>query len=95
MLRKCERYSIATEEWSAIAPMQNARYQAATINWRGFVVAIGGSERWSVLDTVEAYDPKTDTWRFLAKLKTPRRGCAVAVVRGKSPKENSDSPGWY
>jgi influenza virus NS1A-binding protein len=34
------------------------------------------------LDTVEAYDPNANAWRFLDKLKIPRRGCAVAVIRG-------------
>ncbi|VDP27380.1 unnamed protein product [Heligmosomoides polygyrus] len=33
------------------------------------------------MDSVEAYDPKTNSWRMLAKMRTARRGCAVAVIR--------------
>src|SRR5690606_11685063 len=49
--------------------------------WRGLVVAVGGSDKWNILDSVEAFDPKTDSWRNLPKMRSGRRGCAVAVVR--------------
>ncbi|KIH49706.1 kelch repeat protein, partial [Ancylostoma duodenale] len=67
--------------WEPIAPMELARYQAGVIAWRGLVVACGGCDRWNCMDSVEAYDPKTNTWRMLSKMRTARRGCAVAVIR--------------
>uniref|UniRef100_A0A915CUC5 Uncharacterized protein n=1 Tax=Ditylenchus dipsaci TaxID=166011 RepID=A0A915CUC5_9BILA len=57
------------------------RYDPQKDDWRGLVVCCGGTDRWSCLDTVEAYEPRTDSWRVLAKLNTPRRGCAVSVIR--------------
>lgn len=30
---------------------------------------------------MEAYDPQTNTWKFLSKLGTPRRGCALASCK--------------
>ena len=61
--------------------MEFPRYQAGVISWKGLVIAAAGCDRWACMDTVEAYDPKTNSWRQLAKLRQPRRGCAVAVVR--------------
>lgn len=59
------------------------RYQAGCTNWHDMLVAAGGCDRWSCTDSVELYDPRLNTWRQIATLKTPRRGCSVAVVNGE------------
>lgn len=83
-LRDCERLNPETREWEVIAPLQVSRSQAACTTWKGQVVVVGGCNRQGCLDSVEAYDPLTNTWKTLAKLGTPRRGCAVACSRSKS-----------
>ncbi|CAO4386171.1 unnamed protein product [Caenorhabditis nigoni] len=86
VLKDCERFDINTlgsEEaaWEPMTSMEQARYQAGVCTWRGLIIAAGGCDLWNCMDTVEAYDPKTNAWRQLPKLRQARRGCAVAVVR--------------
>lgn len=86
VLKDCERFNTNTigseeAEWEPIASMEQARYQAGVCTWRGLIVAAGGCDRWTCMDSVEAFDPKTNAWRQLPKLRQARRGCAIAVVR--------------
>lgn len=86
VLKDCERLDttkLGTEEaeWEPMASMEHPRYQAGVCTWKGLVVAAGGCDRWTCMDSVEAFDPKTNAWRQLPKLRQARRGGAVAVVR--------------
>jgi len=55
----------------------------------GKLYALGGyrdptdDRGWTNLDTVEVYDPATDTWAAMAPMLTARMGLAAAVVDGK------------
>ncbi|KAF1748505.1 hypothetical protein GCK72_024972 [Caenorhabditis remanei] len=86
VLKDCERFDTSTlgaedAAWEPIASMDQARYQAGVCTWRGLIIAAGGCDRWTCMDSVEAFDPKTNAWRQLPKLRQARRGCAIAVVR--------------
>ena len=59
------------------------RFQAAVIAFEGRVWAVGGCESWSPLNSVEIYDPSTDTWCMGPSLTGPRRGCGIAVRKGQ------------
>lgn len=59
------------------------RYQAGVGAMNGYVYAVGGCDSWNCLNSVERYDPTTDTWCSVAALITARRGCGVAVYNGK------------
>lgn len=85
-LRDCERLNLETGQWEPIAPLQSSRSQAACTTWRNQVVVVGGCSRVGCLDTVEAYDPQTNSWKALAKLSTPRRGSAVVCSKSKISK---------
>uniref|UniRef100_A0A915Q2E5 BTB domain-containing protein n=1 Tax=Setaria digitata TaxID=48799 RepID=A0A915Q2E5_9BILA len=81
VLGECERYNSELDEWTSIAPLRTARFQAGCTSWHGLVVVCGGCNGWKCLESVDAYDPKTGKWQKLAPLKTARRGSAVAVVK--------------
>ena len=58
----------------------------------GFLYAVGGEcegsrsyEPTQYLETVECYDPKTNTWNEQAKMSQPRSFAAVAVLSGELP----------
>ena len=58
----------------------------------GFLFAVGGEcegcrsyEPTQYLETVECYDPKTNTWSEKAKMSQPRSFAAVAVLNGELP----------
>lgn len=69
--------------WSAKASMPGPRFGHGAATVGSTVYAIGGVSGVSVLDTVESYDPSTNTWRGnLAPMPTPRSGHGVVAVNG-------------
>lgn len=72
--------------WTARAPMPTPRVGLAAGVIDGILYAVGGANPdttpSSHLGTLEAYDPKTDTWTAKAPMPTPRSFLAVGVVDG-------------
>jgi influenza virus NS1A-binding protein len=61
----------------------SGRYQAGVCAYRGEIWVIGGCESWGVLNTVEIYNLKTETWRPGPPISVARRGCGVTEFMGK------------
>lgn len=59
------------------------RYQAGVCAYNGLVYAVGGCNSWNCLNTVEVYDPLTDTWTYAKPLVTARRGCGLIEYNGE------------
>jgi N-acetylneuraminic acid mutarotase len=66
--------------WVSLAPLQVARQELAVAAANGKVYAIGGISGLSVTATVEAYDPTTNRWSFVASLPETLHHSAAAVV---------------
>jgi len=62
--------------WTNEAPMPNVRYLPRKVVVDGIVYFIGGRDAYGNIDSVEAYDPTTDTW-------TTKTAMPVAI--GASP----------
>jgi len=82
-----EAYDIATDTWSARAPMPTARSGTAIGVVDGRIHVLGG-EGWieefgGVFRANEAYDPASNTWTKAARMPTPRHGFAAAVIGGR------------
>jgi N-acetylneuraminic acid mutarotase len=82
-----EAYDIATDRWSARAPMPTARSGIGVEVVAGKVHVMGG-EGWiedfgGVFRTHEVYDPKTDTWERHLRMPTPRHGFATGVLNNR------------
>ncbi len=74
----------AAEPWSARAPLMEPRQEVAVAALEGAIYVIGGFRAdVSVADTVEVYDPDTDSWSFAASLPTGLHHAAAAAVGGK------------
>jgi N-acetylneuraminic acid mutarotase len=87
-LRTVEAYDPRTDTWATKAPMPTARTGAAAGVVNGILYVVGGGMvdeqlQWHILPTVEAYDPKTDTWTTKAPLPVAAGGLAVSVVNGR------------
>jgi N-acetylneuraminic acid mutarotase len=70
--------------WTVMAPMPTARtnHMVATVN--GKIYTIGGyNPVGGYFNTVEEYDPATNTWTAKAPMPTKRSDAAAAVVNGK------------
>lgn len=69
--------------WTTKAPMPTARYNLASGVVNGILYAVGGGRsNASIVATVEAYDPVTNTWTTKAAMPTPRNMLGVGVVNG-------------
>ncbi len=81
-----EAYDPITDTWTTKAPIPTPRVQAAAAVVNGTLYVVGGQfqDAFGVtfLDTVEAYDPRTNTWTTRAPMPTPRSGLALGAVNG-------------
>ena len=90
-LATVEMYDPVTDTWTQKTDMPTARSTSTSV-MDGKIYAIGGSalsrelvlkrKPWR-LDTVEVYDPATDTWAKGRSMNHARDGAAVSVVDGK------------
>ena len=83
-----QAYDPATDKWSTKSSLNTPRLQVGlgvdSVNH--LLYAVGGATAapdYNALDTVEVYDPATDSWTPKQHLNTPRGAPAVAAVNGK------------
>jgi hypothetical protein len=68
------------------APMNQGRRQHGSVFLGGYLYVIGGvwsSSEETVLDSIERYNPATDTWEDLPSLSSPRRCPGVCIYDNK------------
>jgi N-acetylneuraminic acid mutarotase len=70
-------------KWANIASMPTARSGLGLVSVFDKIYAIGGSNDKSVLNTVEEYNPQTNTWIAKEPMPTARNGFAIAVYQNK------------
>lgn len=85
---RVEEYDSATDTWRERADMPTPRWGLSTSVVNGKIYAIGGTDVWigtttQGLQTVEEYDPVTDTWRKRADMPTARFWFTTSAVNGK------------
>ena len=90
-------YDPAIDSWKALAPMPSKRGSAVAATVNGKIYVIGGAaphpgssetalypaRPHRSVDTVEEYDPKTNTWSQRSSMPTARNHAAVGVVNNK------------
>jgi N-acetylneuraminic acid mutarotase len=78
-----EAYDPATNQWTEEAPMPTARLSLGVVAVPdGRIFAIGGESGippWPVFDTVEVYQPSTNTWSTEASLPESRSGFGATL----------------
>ncbi|HLA80106.1 MAG TPA: kelch repeat-containing protein [Thermoleophilia bacterium] len=83
-----EAYNPVTDTWTTKAPMPTPRLALALAVVNRAIYALGGlfdapPTTRLFLQTVEAYDPLTDTWTTKAQMPTPRFGLAAGIINEK------------
>ncbi|KAG9282467.1 hypothetical protein AMEX_G1133 [Astyanax mexicanus] len=78
-----EGQPVEEEPERLLAPMHYARSGLGTAALNGRLIAAGGYNREECLRTVECYDLKTDSWSFIAPMRTPRARFQMAVLMGQ------------
>jgi N-acetylneuraminic acid mutarotase len=69
--------------WSTMSPLPTARSGLGVVSVLGKIYAIGGSNDKTVLNTVEEYNPATNSWITKSSMPTARNGFAIAVYHSK------------
>jgi N-acetylneuraminic acid mutarotase len=71
-----ERYDIASNTWTAVAPLPTERSDVGAIAHGGKIYVFGGCKftAATVTGEVDIYDPTTNTWTEGAPMPTPRAG---------------------
>jgi N-acetylneuraminic acid mutarotase len=82
-------YSIADDSWSLAAPLGAPRegHMSAATTGRLFVFGgsrvTGAADDAATLDSVEVYDPSSDSWAAAAPMLSARRGGTATLARGR------------
>jgi N-acetylneuraminic acid mutarotase len=79
-----EIYDPVTDKWDTTKtdmPTKRAQASASVVN--DTIYVIGGANDTGPLKTVEAYDPKTNTWTKKMNMHTERYALSTCVVEGK------------
>ncbi len=97
VLSTVDVYDIATDTWTAVAPLNVARSDLVAVAHGGKIYAIGGWNGTSQVATMEVYDPTTNTWTVVAPMPTPRsnlvadvKGNTIYAIGGYSPLLNTN-----
>ena len=79
-----ESFDAATNQWTAVTPMNTRRYRHGVVSAQGKLFAVGGFNfQDGRLSSVECFDPATRVWSNIAGLSTARSYLAVAVLGDK------------
>jgi N-acetylneuraminic acid mutarotase len=85
-LTSVEAFDPVSNTWTMRAPMPTAHGYLAAGVANGILYAVGGqfdpAGTSVILNSVEAYDPLSDTWTTKTPMPTARRGVAIGVVGG-------------
>jgi N-acetylneuraminic acid mutarotase len=99
-------YDPATDKWTAGAPLPAPRSEGGVAPYRGLILYFGGDcndpQAPAAFDDLQAFDPKTDSWKALANAPiglhgpgTAAVGDAVYFIGGNSRCRNSPSNAVY
>jgi N-acetylneuraminic acid mutarotase len=81
-----EAYDPTSDTWASKASLPTSRFGLDVGVVNGVLYAVGGEASTttgtSMVNTVEAYDPATNTWTTKAPMPTPRRILGIGVLNG-------------
>ena len=83
-----ESFDAATNQWTAVAPMNTPRYNHGVVSAQGKLFAVGGygpndQGEDEYLKSVECFDPSTGVWTNINPMNEARQSLGVAVVGDK------------
>merc|ERR1712126_598080 len=83
-LQTGEVYDFQTNQWSSRANMRQETLRGGAVTVRGKVIIIGGQRSYNHVNSVDAYDPDTDTWTYnMPSMSAVRLNPGVAVLNDK------------
>jgi len=83
-LQTGEVYDFQTNQWSSLGNMLQETLRGGAVTVRGKVYIIGGQREYDRVNSVDAYDPDTDTWTYnMPSMSAVRLYPGVAVLNDK------------
>ncbi|KAF0764307.1 kelch-like protein 20 isoform X1, partial [Aphis craccivora] len=79
-LKSVEAYTPSSGVWTTIADMHFCRSQFGVVVSNGLLHVIGGHNNGGYLNSIEIYNPKTNTWSLKTLSKDVGRICSGVVV---------------
>ena len=79
-----ERYEVQTDQWMEVRSLTSIRMTHALIAFNNTLLAIGGSDGTTSLNSVEEYDPETNTWTMKMSMSTRRSHVASSVMLARA-----------
>lgn len=67
-LQRCDVYDPKTDQWKRIGDLNQGRYQVSCAVLDGKIYCAGGCN-YCCLNSVERYDPETDTWNLIEPMQ--------------------------
>ncbi|XP_076065534.1 kelch-like protein 24 isoform X2 [Oratosquilla oratoria] len=77
------RYDPVLDEWHDLAPMESPRSELGLATLDGHIYAVGGWSGTCRLNTVEKYDPRSNSWSSVADMNLAITSPAVVACQGK------------
>jgi N-acetylneuraminic acid mutarotase len=79
-----ELFNTKSSTWIQGIPLGTPRDNAVALTILGKIYVFGGRNRFitDALNTVEVFDPLTNTWNIVSQMITPRRTFIAALVGG-------------
>ena len=78
---KVESYHTNNDNWTVEKSLLKGRKQASCWVFEDYLFVGGGKDvNGTILDSIECYDPRTETWYNWGQLPNPITGCAAFVV---------------
>ena len=78
---KVESYHTTNDNWTVEKSLFKGRKQASCWVFEDYLFVGGGKDvNGAILDSIECYDPRTETWYNWGQLPNPVTGCAAFVV---------------
>ncbi|XP_061536344.1 kelch-like protein 2 isoform X2 [Phycodurus eques] len=96
-VRTVDCYDPLMDRWTSVSSMQDRRSTLGAAVLNGLLYAVGGFDGSTgilyavggydgatrqCLSTVEAYNPKSNTWSYIAEMGTRRSGAGVSMLKG-------------
>ena len=69
-----------TDKWHAVAPLNTPRQQLGVCELKGRLFAVGGSDGYIRLDSVEVFSEEAKRWTYMKSLNTCRSGVGVCAI---------------
>lgn len=76
-----EKYNLRGNKWEVVTRMSGRRLQFGVAVLENKLYVVGGRDGLKTMNTVECYDPATDSWSFMPSMNNHRHGLGKNILQ--------------